>query len=202
MRFVFIVSVADIGYCPCHVRLQLVQVSAWTLVSRSWGRMDRLRLGPGSSPGSEIISKVRDRLLVLRSSPGSGTISGSYRARVSAWTLVSRSGRRVDRLCLGPGPSPGSGIVSWVRDHLQMELVLLTRRKLLQKGITPFVNLNHYDVPQALQERYSGLLSREIVILFPDVYGDRVKNWFTFNEPRVVTVQGFDEGSFPSGRCS
>ena len=82
MRFVFIVSVAGIGYCPCHVRLQLVQVSAWTLVSRSGGRMDRLRLGPGSSPGSEIISKVRDRLLVLRSSPGSGTISGSYRARV------------------------------------------------------------------------------------------------------------------------
>ncbi|WOH03353.1 hypothetical protein DCAR_0622750 [Daucus carota subsp. sativus] len=35
-------------------------------------------------------------------------------------------------------------------------------------GITPFVNLNHYDVPQALQERYSGLLSREIVKYFVD----------------------------------
>ncbi|KAL5995996.1 Beta-glucosidase 44 [Asimina triloba] len=33
-------------------------------------------------------------------------------------------------------------------------------------------------------------------------FGDRVKNWFTFNEPRVVAALGYDDGSFAPGRCS
>ncbi|KAK1394381.1 hypothetical protein POM88_013437 [Heracleum sosnowskyi] len=34
------------------------------------------------------------------------------------------------------------------------------------------------------------------------MYGDRVKNWFTFNEPRVVAARGFDDGNFPPQRCT
>lgn len=34
------------------------------------------------------------------------------------------------------------------------------------------------------------------------MYGNRVKNWFTFNEPRVVAARGFDDGTFPPQRCS
>lgn len=30
-------------------------------------------------------------------------------------------------------------------------------------GITPYANLNHYDLPQALQERYLGWLSHKVV---------------------------------------
>ena len=34
------------------------------------------------------------------------------------------------------------------------------------------------------------------------MYGDRVKNWFTFNEPRVVAALGYDNGYFAPSRCS
>ena len=33
-------------------------------------------------------------------------------------------------------------------------------------------------------------------------FGDRVKNWMTFNEPRVVAALGYDNGIFAPGRCS
>lgn len=33
-------------------------------------------------------------------------------------------------------------------------------------------------------------------------FGDRVKHWFTFNEPRVIAALGFDSGSNPPLRCS
>ncbi|CAL9114156.1 unnamed protein product [Musa textilis] len=33
-------------------------------------------------------------------------------------------------------------------------------------------------------------------------YGDRVKNWFTFNEPRVVSALGYDSGFFAPERCT
>ncbi|KAK3183684.1 hypothetical protein Dsin_030970 [Dipteronia sinensis] len=33
-------------------------------------------------------------------------------------------------------------------------------------------------------------------------FGDRVKKWFTSNEPRVIAALGFDGGSNPPSRCS
>jgi beta-glucosidase len=33
-------------------------------------------------------------------------------------------------------------------------------------------------------------------------FGDRVKNWFTFNEPRCVAALGYDNGLHAPGRCS
>lgn len=80
---------------------------------------------------------------------------------------------------------------------------------MLQKGITPYANLYHYDLPQALEKKYKGLLSRQVVKSFADfadfcfkTYGDKVKNWMTFNEPRVVAALGYDNGIFAPGRCS
>ncbi|KAH6822211.1 B-S glucosidase 44 [Perilla frutescens var. hirtella] len=80
---------------------------------------------------------------------------------------------------------------------------------MLKKGITPYPNLNHYDLPQALEDRYKGWLSSEVVKDFADyaefcfkTFGDRVKNWQTFNEPRVVAALGYDNGFFSPGRCS
>ncbi|XP_059303406.1 beta-glucosidase 44-like [Lycium ferocissimum] len=80
---------------------------------------------------------------------------------------------------------------------------------MLKRGITPYANLNHYDLPQALQDRYNGWLGREVVKDFADyaefcfkTFGDRVKNWFSFNEPRVVAALGYDNGFFAPGRCS
>ncbi|GLU10694.1 hypothetical protein SLE2022_274800 [Rubroshorea leprosula] len=80
---------------------------------------------------------------------------------------------------------------------------------LLEKGITPYANLYHYDLPQALQEKYGGLLSMKVVKDFANfadfcfkTFGDRVKNWMTFNEPRVIASLGFDNGINPPCRCS
>ncbi|KAM7475319.1 hypothetical protein LguiB_022562 [Lonicera macranthoides] len=80
---------------------------------------------------------------------------------------------------------------------------------MLEKGITPYANLNHYDLPLALQERYNGWLGCEVIKDFADYaelcfkeFGDRVKNWMTFNEPRVIAALGYDDGFFAPGRCS
>ncbi|XP_006650460.1 beta-glucosidase 8 isoform X2 [Oryza brachyantha] len=79
----------------------------------------------------------------------------------------------------------------------------------LKQGLIPYVNLNHYDLPLALQKKYEGWLSSKIVGVFADyaefcfkTYGDRVKNWFTFNEPRIVAALGHDAGTDPPNRCT
>ncbi|TVU33792.1 hypothetical protein EJB05_15600 [Eragrostis curvula] len=76
-------------------------------------------------------------------------------------------------------------------------------------GITPYANLYHYDLPEALELEYGGLLNRKVVNAFADyadfcfkTFGDRVKNWMTFNEPRVVAALGYDDGRFAPGRCT
>jgi beta-glucosidase len=33
-------------------------------------------------------------------------------------------------------------------------------------------------------------------------FGDRVKHWFTLNEPSIYSVHGFDSGIGAPGRCS
>ncbi|XP_019101504.1 PREDICTED: beta-glucosidase 44-like [Camelina sativa] len=80
---------------------------------------------------------------------------------------------------------------------------------LILKGIKPYANLYHYDLPLALEQKYQGLLSKQVVEDFADyaefcfkTFGDRVKNWMTFNEPRVVAALGYDNGIFAPGRCS
>ncbi|TXG64061.1 hypothetical protein EZV62_011055 [Acer yangbiense] len=80
---------------------------------------------------------------------------------------------------------------------------------MFEKGITPYANLYHYDIPLALQEKYLGMLGRQYVNNFADyaefcfkTFGDRVKNWFTYNEPRVIAALGFDNGINPPSRCS
>jgi len=68
---------------------------------------------------------------------------------------------------------------------------------LLAEEITPFVGLYHWDMPQALQDRYGGFAGRECTDLFADYaalvvrrLGDRVKHWITINEPWEHAVLG------------
>ncbi|KAJ1271852.1 hypothetical protein BS78_06G157700 [Paspalum vaginatum] len=80
---------------------------------------------------------------------------------------------------------------------------------LLQKGIQPFVTLNHFDMPRELEARYVGWLGagiREEYAYFADVcfaaFGDRVKLWTTFNEPNLVTKFQYMLGGYPPDHCS
>ncbi|XP_034674012.1 beta-glucosidase 44-like [Vitis riparia] len=99
----------------------------------------------------------------------------------------------------------GTGKVNWKGVAYYNRLI----NYLLKKGITPYANLYHYDLPLALEKKYNGLLSYRVVKDFADyadfcfkMFGDRVKNWMTFNEPRVVAALGYDNGFFAPGRCS
>ncbi|KAF8702699.1 hypothetical protein HU200_032522 [Digitaria exilis] len=80
---------------------------------------------------------------------------------------------------------------------------------LLLKGIEPFVTLNHYDIPQEVEDGYGAWLSAEIQLDFGHfadlcfaAFGDRVKYWATFNEPNVVVRKGYMLGTYPPQRCS
>ncbi|KAG9446574.1 hypothetical protein H6P81_012702 [Aristolochia fimbriata] len=81
--------------------------------------------------------------------------------------------------------------------------------ELLNRGIQPFVTLNHFDIPQELEDRYGAWLSPQIQQdfgYFAEVcfkaFGDRVKYWCTFNEPNLMIKFGYIIGTIPPGRCS
>lgn len=66
---------------------------------------------------------------------------------------------------------------------------------LKENHIEPFVNLYHFDMPFKKQQQ-GGFESLEVVDQYVDyamtcfeLFGDRVKYWFTFNEP-IVPVEG------------
>ncbi|CAJ0934882.1 unnamed protein product, partial [Ranitomeya imitator] len=63
---------------------------------------------------------------------------------------------------------------------------------LLQNNITPVVTLYHWDLPQTLQEKFSGWQNITMITYFNDYanlcfekFGDRVKYWITFSNPWV-----------------
>jgi beta-glucosidase len=76
---------------------------------------------------------------------------------------------------------------------------------LLAAGIAPCVTLNHWDMPQVLQDR-GGWPSRETVAAFAEYtdavarrLGDRVRLWTTHNEPWCVATLGYEEGAHAPG---
>ncbi|URE31841.1 beta-glucosidase [Musa troglodytarum] len=80
---------------------------------------------------------------------------------------------------------------------------------LLANGIEPYVTLYHWDLPQALADRYNGWVDRQIIEDYANyaetcfkAFGDRVKHWITFNEPHTFAIQGYDVGLQAPGRCS
>ncbi len=77
--------------------------------------------------------------------------------------------------------------------------------ELLAAGIKPMATLNHWDLPQALQDK-GGWVNRDSVEWFADyaqvmfdALGDRVAFWATHNEPFVVAFLGYGFGNFAPG---
>ncbi|CAM8943506.1 unnamed protein product [Rhodiola kirilowii] len=83
----------------------------------------------------------------------------------------------------------GTGKVNWEGVDYYNRLI----DYLLEKDVIPYANLFHNDLPQALEDRYLGWLSPKLCkkdyanyaeFCF-SVFGARVKNWITWNEPRL-----------------
>jgi beta-glucosidase len=77
---------------------------------------------------------------------------------------------------------------------------------LLTAGITPEPTLYHWDLPVAL-EAAGGWLNRDTAHHFADYaaivagrLGDRVRHWFTINEPASTALQGYALGELAPGR--
>jgi len=85
-------------------------------------------------------------------------------------------------------------------------------RGLVAAGITPYVTLYHWDLPQKLHDELggwhtpnNGALQAEFVkyaSLCFGRYGKWVEMWFTFNEPQTFAVQGYSDGTHAPGMVS
>src|ERR1700722_1183236 len=76
---------------------------------------------------------------------------------------------------------------------------------LITRGVTPWLCLYHWDLPQALQDQ-GGWLKRDIADKFADYarivarrLGDRVKHWAMFNEPNIHALFGYGMGGHAPG---
>ena len=76
---------------------------------------------------------------------------------------------------------------------------------LAERGIEAHLTLNHWDLPQALQDK-GGWLNPEIIQRFCDYvcevgrrFGHRLASLATHNEPWVVAMLGHDSGIFAPG---
>ncbi len=78
--------------------------------------------------------------------------------------------------------------------------------ELMANGIQPFATLYHWDLPQALQDRWGGWESRDTAKAFADYAGhvadrlsDRVRHFFTINELTTFVEWGYGNGLHAPG---
>ena len=84
---------------------------------------------------------------------------------------------------------------------------------LVKKGIVPFIDLYHWDLPQWVMDK-GGIVNREFIDWFGDyakvcftLFGDKVKYWSTVNEPNFSVFSGYyavsgdGQGMFPPFEC-
>jgi len=110
---------------------------------------------------------------------------GAYRFSI-AWPRIQPEGK-------GEGNAAGIAFYDRLVDAL------------LARGITPAATLYHWDLPQALQDA-GGWSERDTAYRFAEyagivaaALGDRVRLWWTLNEPIVTTVYGHMWGMHAPG---
>jgi beta-glucosidase len=110
---------------------------------------------------------------------------GGYRFSV-AWPRVQPTGT-------GPANQPGVDFYRRLVDGLR------------DRGITPFITLYHWDLPQALEDA-GGWRSRETAARFADyaaivagALADADPYWITLNEPFCSAINGYAEGRHAPG---
>jgi len=79
---------------------------------------------------------------------------------------------------------------------------------LLDRGIEPFLTLNHWDIPQIFLEK-GGWTKRDNMKYFLDYanivskeFGDKINYWITHNEPWVISNCGYKDGIHAPGEQS
>ncbi|WP_129844277.1 GH1 family beta-glucosidase [Streptomyces sp. RFCAC02] len=104
-----------------------------------------------------------------------------------AWPRIQPGGR---------GPANAAGVAFYDR------LV----DTLLDRGITPWITLYHWDLPQELEDA-GGWPARDTAYRFADyaelahdALGDRVVHWTTLNEPWCSAMLGYENGIHAPGR--
>jgi beta-glucosidase len=114
-----------------------------------------------------------------------GIGAGAYRFSIS-WPRIQPEG-------IGAGNERGLDFYDRLVDAL------------LAAGVEPLVNLFHWDLPQALQDR-GGFADPRAVGWFADFsalvaarLGDRVSDWMTFNEPAVFAFLAHADGLHAPG---
>jgi len=110
---------------------------------------------------------------------------GAYRFSLS-WSRIQPEGR---------GPACRAGL-----DHYRRVV-----ETCLEHGVTPWVTLYHWDLPQALEDD-GGWLNRDTAARFADytveverALGDVVSHWVTVNEPKVAAHAGYGAGIHAPG---
>lgn len=141
----------------------------------------RVRDGSTAEPGPDSYHRFAEDVALL-----AGLGVDRYRFSIS-WTRV-RPG--------GSGPENRAGLAYYDR------LV----DSLLDAGVAPFPTLYHWDLPTEL-EAEGGWLNRDTVAHFAEyarivaeALGDRVKHWYTINEPVSTALQGYAIGELAPGR--
>src|SRR6185369_14695790 len=111
---------------------------------------------------------------------------GAYRFSVS-WSRVQPDGA-------GPGNPAGLDFYRRLVDEL------------LSAGITPWLTLYHWDLPQPIEDA-GGWPSRDTAARFAEyasivhsALGDRVRHWTTLNEPWCSAFLGYGSGEHAPGR--
>jgi len=141
----------------------------------------RVRDGSSAEPGPASYHRAADDIALLR-----GLGIDRYRFSIS-WVRVQPDGS-------GPGSTAGIAYYDRLVDGL------------LDAGIVPFPTLYHWDLP-SLIESDGGWLSRDTAERFASYteivaqsLGDRVKHWYTINEPVSTSLQGYAIGELAPGR--
>lgn len=75
----------------------------------------------------------------------------------------------------------------------------------IKYDIEPFVTLYHWDLPQYWEEK-GGWLNKDVSIAFQryaevcyKAFGDKIRYWTTFNEPKWFVANGYLIGNYPPG---
>ncbi|XP_020376097.1 klotho-like, partial [Rhincodon typus] len=79
-------------------------------------------------------------------------------------------------------------------------------QRLRDIGVEPIVTLHHWDLPQALQDRYGGWINETLVDRFSEyarfcfeAFGHRVKYWITIDNPYALAWHGYSTGKLAPG---